>query len=250
MLKTVVIDDQEFCTEAIKDILEDSKSDTKVVAVCHSGTDGLKAIKKHDPDLVILDVEMPEMTGFEMLQKIKKPEFEIIFTTSFDKYSIQAIRLSALDYLLKPIIPHELVAAVERAKQNVDQHSNLNKNINSLYKNLSEGKRMVNQVAFPCADGLIFLSVNEIVHCESDSNYTTIFLKSKEKIVITKTLKEVEALLEGNDFFRIHNSHLINIGLIKRYVRGNAGYVIMVDGSHLNIGRNRKEEFLKQFVHF
>lgn len=248
MIKVVLVDDQEFCTEALKDILEEHCTEVEIVSICHSGKDGIKAIKKHKPDLVFLDVEMPEMTGFEMLEKFKDPEFDIIFTTSFDKYSIQAIRNSALDYLLKPVNPRELVAAVERAKKNngLPQKSNLQ----LLYKNLSENKKTFGQVALPSSDGLLFVNVADIIHCESDSNYTTFYLTNKEKIVVTKTLKEVESLLEGNNFFRIHNSHLISLSHIKKYVRGNAGYVIMTDGSHLNIGRNRKEDFLKQFAHF
>jgi two-component system LytT family response regulator len=248
MLKTILIDDQEFCTEVIKDMLTENGTTVEIVSVCHSGKDGIKAIKKYNPDLIILDVEMPEMTGFEMLQKIKDPEFEVIFTTSFDKYSIQAIRHSALDYLLKPVVKHELVAAIEKIKKN--KNKIYSKQSNELFRNLNETKRSLNQVAFPASDGLIFINVSDIVHCESDSNYTTLFLSSKEKLMITKTLKEVEGLLEGNDFFRIHHSHLINIKHIKKYIRGNAGYVMMTDGSHLNIARNRKEDFLKQFVHF
>ena len=247
MLKTIIIDDQEFCTEVIKDML-DKNEDVEIVSVCHSGKEGLKAIKKHDPDLVILDVEMPEMSGFELLQSIKDPSFSVIFTTSFDKYSIQAIRYSALDYLLKPVVEHELNSAIERIRNG--RVKVMSKKFNELFKNLNELRRPLNQVALPSSDGLIFITVSDIIHCESDSNYTTLFMKTKERMVITKTLKEVETLLSGSDFFRIHHSHLINVSHIKRYVRGNAGYVIMSDGSHINIARNRKEEFLKQFVHF
>jgi two-component system LytT family response regulator len=229
-------------------MLAEDSPDVKVVAVCHSGKQGLLAIKKHKPELIILDVEMPEMNGFEMLHKIKDPDFEVIFTTSFDKYSIQAIRFSAMDYLLKPVIPHELKSAIDRVIRK--REDNTGHKINALFRNLTESKRPLNQVALPSSDGLTFVTVADIVHCESDSNYTTLFLKSKEKMLITKTLKEVEAMLSGSDFFRIHNSHLINISHIKKYIRGNAGYVVMTNGSHLNIARNRKEEFLKQFVHF
>jgi two-component system LytT family response regulator len=248
MLKTIIIDDQEFCTEIIRDMLIEDSPEVEICAICNSGKAGVKAIEKHRPDLVILDVEMPEMTGFEMLHKIKDPEFEVIFTTSFDKYSIQAIRFSAMDYLLKPVIPHELRTAIERVVKK--KEVNIGKKMHALFRNLTENKRPLNQVALPASDGLIFIAVGDIVHCESDSNYTTLFLKSKEKMVITKTLKEVENLLSGNDFFRIHHSHLINVTHIKKYIRGNAGYVVMTNGSHLNIARNRKEEFLKQFVHF
>src|ERR1043165_2139961 len=120
MLKTIIIDDQEFCTEVIKDMLENNE-DVEIVSICNSAKDGLKAIKKHDPDLVILDVEMPEMSGFELLQSIKDPDFSVIFTTSFDKYSIQAIRYSALDYLLKPVVERELNAAIDRVKSGRDR---------------------------------------------------------------------------------------------------------------------------------
>jgi two-component system LytT family response regulator len=247
MLKTIIIDDQEFCTEVIKDILE-KNDNVEITAICNSAKEGLKAIKKLDPDLVILDVEMPEMSGFELLQNIKDPSFSVIFTTSFDKYSIQAIRYSALDYLLKPVVDRELNSAIDRIKEG--RNKLMGKKFNELFKNLSEIRRPLTQVALPSSDGLVFITVSDIVHCESDSNYTTLFMKTKERLVITKTLKEVEGLLSGSDFFRIHHSHLINVSHIKRYVRGNAGYVIMSDGSHINIARNRKEEFLKQFVHF
>jgi two-component system LytT family response regulator len=246
MLKTIVIDDQEFCIEVIRDMIAEFCPDVKIEAVCQSGKEGIKAIKKFNPDLIILDVEMPEMDGFEMLKKIKNPSFEVIFTTSFDKYSIQAIRFSALDYLLKPVVAHELRSAIDRIGKK--QNKYFSRQSSSLFQHLHATRRPLNQVALPSSDGLIFIVVPDIIHCESDSNYTTLYLKSKEKIIVTKTLKEVENLLEGSDFFRIHHSHLININHIKKYVRGNAGYVIMSDGSHVNIARNKKDEFMEQFV--
>jgi two-component system LytT family response regulator len=247
MLSTILIDDQEICTEMLKDMLEKDTSDVEVKAVCHSGKEGIKAIKKHDPDLIILDVEMPGMSGFDMLREIKEPGFEVIFTTAFDKYSIEAIRFSALDYLLKPVTPHELKSAIDKVENK--HNKNINRQFKTLFKNLHETKRQVNQVALPALEGLIFVNVVDIIHCESDSNYTTLFLKSGEKMMVTKTLKDIEGLLEGNNFFRIHHSHLINMIHIKKYVRGNAGYVVMSDGADINVARNRKEDFLMQFAH-
>jgi two-component system, LytTR family, response regulator len=247
MLKTIIIDDQEFCTEVIQDIFREEKLNVEVAAVCHSGKEGIRCIKKHQPDLVILDVEMPEMSGFEMLKKIDEPTFDIIFTTSFDKYSIQAIRHSALDFILKPVAAHELKAAVEKAEK---QHSkNLTKKFNSLFKNLNDSKKMVERIAIPTMDGLLFVALADIIDCEADSNYTTIFLKNEEKLVITRTLKEVESLLEGNNFFRIHQSHLVNMNQIRKYMRGNPGHVIMNNGKTITIARNRKDDFLEQFLH-
>ncbi|HKR03946.1 MAG TPA: response regulator [Bacteroidia bacterium] len=247
MLSAILIDDQEFCTAMLKDMLEKDSPDVRIAAVCHSGKEGIKAIKKHDPDLVILDVEMPGMTGFDMLREIKEPGFEVIFTTAFDKYSIEAIRFSALDYLLKPIIPHELKAAVEKVEHR--QNKNINRQFKTLFKNLQDTRRPVNHVALPALEGLIFVNITDIIHCESDSNYTTLFLKSGEKMMVTKTLKDIEGLLEGNNFFRVHHSHLINMMHIKKYVRGNAGYVVMCNGADINVARNRKEDFLTQFAH-
>ncbi|MFI5220486.1 MAG: LytR/AlgR family response regulator transcription factor [Bacteroidia bacterium] len=247
MLNTILIDDQEFCTEVLKDMLGQDYPAIKIVAVCHSGKEGIKAIKKHKPDLVIIDVEMPEMSGFEMLKQIKDPDFEIIFTTAFDKYSIQAIRFSALDYLLKPVVPHELKAAIDRVEHK--QSKNAGNQFKTLFETLKDNKRPVNHVALPSTDGLVFVNVADIIHCESDSNYTTLFLNSSEKMLVTKTLKDIEGLLEGNNFFRIHHSHLINMQHIKKYVRGNAGYVVMSNGHDVAVARNRKEEFLEQFAH-
>lgn len=247
MLNTILIDDQEFCTEVLQDMLKQIHAEAKVVAVCNSGKEGIKAISKYEPDLIILDVEMPGMTGFEMLQQIKNPGFEVIFTTSFDKYSIEAIRYSALDYLLKPVIAHELKAALD--KMDHKQHKNINKQFKTLFQHLDGSRRPVNHVALPSMEGLIFINVIDIIHCESDSNYTTLFLKSGEKMVVTKTLKDIEGLLDGNNFFRIHNSHLINMHHIKKYVKGNAGYVVMNNAANITVARNRKEDFLKQFAH-
>ena len=247
MLNTILIDDQELCTELLKDMLEKDSPDVKVVSVCHSGKEGIKAIARYNPDLVILDVEMPEMNGFEMLQKIKDPGFDVIFTTSFDKYSIQAIRYSAMDYLLKPVVPHELKSAIDKVQNKLDK--NAQQHLRDLFKNLRDNKRQVSQVALPSLEGLIFVNVLDVIHCEADSNYTTLFLKSGEKMMVTKTLKDIEGLLEGNNFFRIHHSHLINMNHIKKYVRGNAGYVIMTNGADINVARNKKESFLQQFAH-
>lgn len=248
MFKTIIVDDQPFCIEILQDIIEINVPEIEIVAVCHSGKEGIKQILKHEPDLVILDVEMPEMNGFEMLKQVKDCHFELIFTTSFDKYSIQAIRHSALDFLLKPVVTKELKDAIERLERN--HTKNITKKFNALFQRLNETKKVTDQIAVPTSDGLLFILTTEIIHCESDSNYTTLYLISKEKVVITKTLKDVESILEGNTFFRIHHSHLINVKHIKKYLRGNPGHVVLKNGTTVPIARNRKGKFLEQFVHF
>ena len=247
MLSTVIIDDQKICSEMIKDILAKDCPEVEVVAIRDSGEEGIKAIKKHQPDLVILDVEMPGMNGFEMLREIKDPAFDVIFVTAHDKYSIEAIRLHALDYLLKPVLPHELIAAIRQVIQK--QSEDKLKQINSLLKHIDDNKRSVKRVALPLGDGLLFFDLADIVHCESDGNYTTLFMVSGQKMMVTKTLKDIEVLFKGNDFFRIHHSHLVNMNHIRKYVRGNGGYLIMSNGASIIVARSKKQEFLGQFAH-
>jgi two-component system, LytTR family, response regulator len=247
MLSAIIIDDQEICTEMLLDVLQSGFPEVKVVAVAHSGEEGIRAIKDLKPDLVILDVEMPGITGIEMLRKIGNPDFEVIFVTAHDQYSIEALRLSALDYLVKPVDRVELRSAIDRISHN--RSKEIGKQIHALAEYLKERKQEVHQVAIPSGDGLVFINAGEIVHCDSDSNYTTLHLVTGQKLMVTKTLKDVESLLPAGQFFRIHHSHLINLNHIKKYVRGNAGYVIMSSGSNINVARNKKEEFLNRFSH-
>lgn len=247
MLSTIIIDDQKICAEMIRDILETNCPEVKISAINYSGKEGIKAIKKLKPDLVILDVEMPGMNGFEMLKEIGEPDFDVIFVTAHDKYSIEAIRLHALDYLLKPVLPHELIAAITKVveKQSEDKL----KQINSLLRHIEENQRAVKRVALPMGDGLLFFEMADIIYCESDGNYTTLYLVSGQKMVVTKTLKDMELLFWGNDFFRIHHSFLVNMNHIRKYVRGNAGYLVMSNGAAITVARSKKQEFLGQFAH-
>ena len=247
MLNTVIIDDLDICSEVLEDLLTKHCKNVNIVKVCSSGEEGIKAISKHAPDLVISDVEMPGMTGFQMLKKIKKINFDLIFTTSFDKYAIEAIRHSAIDYLLKPVIEKELIEAIARVEQKRQSISNTQ--LNKLFENIENNKKVIQKIALPATDGLVFVNLKDIVHCESDSNYTTVFLSTGDKMVITKTLKEIESLLDGNEFFRIHHSHLISLIHIKKYVRGTGGYVVMSNGTSITVARERKEKFLQQFAH-
>ena len=247
MLSTLIIDDQKICVEMIKDILEKDCPSVDIVGARHSGPEGIKAIKKFNPELVILDVEMPGMSGFEMLKEIKDPHFDVIFVTAHDKYTIEAIRLNAMDYLLKPVLPHELTASISKVIQK--KNDNKLRHINSLLKYIDQNKRSLKRVALPLGDGLLFFDLADVIHCESESNYTTMYLATGQKMVVTKTLKDIETLFEGNDFFRIHHSHLVNMNHIRKYVRGNAGYLVMSNGASITVARSKKQEFLGQFAH-
>ena len=221
---------------------------TTLAGVANSGKDGIALIEKEQPNLVFLDVEMDDMTGFEMLERLDSIDFKVIFTTSFDKYAIKAIRFSALDYLLKPVGKEDLITAIERA------HSKPEKLQNEQVKELAEiGKSKaakIERIALTTSDGLIFKNISDIIHCESDRNYTTVHLLNKEKLIVSKTLKEIDETLEGSGFFRIHHSHLINLNHISRFVRSDGGYVIMQNNDNISIARNKKEKFFELFSKF
>ena len=242
MISCIIVDDQEICREALKDLIDDHFANLSIVAIATNGKDAIKQINKHHPDVVFLDVEMPGMTGFEMLAKFDHINFEIIFTTAQDKYTLQAIKSSALDYLIKPVLLKDLKSAVNKvAKRKQPQLHQ----IEALLKNISPPKESIKRIALPTLEGLTFVQVDEIVHCDADNNNTVFYFINGKSLLITKTLKDVEDLLTGKDFCRIHNSYFININHIKKYVRGNGGYVVMNNGNNLSVSRARKDEFLK-----
>lgn len=245
MIRTLIIDDQEICCEVLNDLLEKNCKQVEVIGMSNSGVEGIKAIKKHQPDLVLCDVEMPDMSGFEMIKKIGDIDFDLVFVTSYDKYAIDAIRHSAIDFLMKPVLLNELEATIERVENK--KRSVTKKQINELVKNAGSAVLNSSKIALPLAEGLIFVNPKEIISCESDSNYTTVKMLSGEKLLITKTLKHIEALLMGHNFFRVHHSHIINLDHIQKYVRGAGGYVVMSDRSTVTVSRERKPHFIAQF---
>lgn len=242
MINCVIIDDQPMWHEAIKDLLEENFTDVKILGDAFNGKDGIKLIKKHLPQFIFLDVEMPGMTGFEMLTQFESINFEIIFVTAKDKYTLQAIKSSALDYILKPVTLKDLKHAVERVRKKVQPQLS---QIEILLKNISEKKEPLKRIALPTLDGLIFIQVDDIVHCDADDNNTMFYFNNGKNLLVTKTLGDVEDLLAGKDFCRVHNSHFINLNHIKKYVRGNGGYVVMSNSNTISVSRARKEDFLK-----
>ena len=212
---------------------------------CRSGKKGLEAIQKHSPDLVFLDIEMPAMNGFEMLEQFKEIPFSVIFTTSYDQYAIKAIRFSALDYLLKPIDPKELILAVQKIQTQKNLPSA--EQFEMLLKHVHHKGTGFQKIAIPTAEGFELIPSDHIVHCEANDNYTHLYLKNKNKITACRTLKEMEEQLQDFDFFiRVHHSHLVNLNEVTKYVRGEGGYLILTDGSSVNVSRSRKEMLLKK----
>ncbi len=244
MSNAILIDDEVHCLETLSLLLNEFCPEVQVLDQCRSAKKGLEAIEKVKPDLVFLDIEMPAMNGFEMLEQFTEIPFAIIFTTSYDQYAIKAIRFSALDYLLKPIDRDELQAAVHKVTGR--NHPPLARQLELLIHKMNLPASQINKVALPTMEGLQMVPVDSIISCEADSNYTIVILKNKQKIVVSRTLKDIEEILEDYSFFRIHHSYLVNINEINKYVKGEGGYVVMSDASTIDVSRSKKEFLLKR----
>jgi two-component system, LytTR family, response regulator len=242
-MKAIIIDDEKHCREVLITLLQKHCGEVEVVADCASGNEALEIMGKLDPDILFLDIEMPGMNGFEFLENCSVKNFEIIFTTAYNEYAIKAIKHSALDYLLKPVDRDELVAAVEKAKQ--EAAGKTAARVEQLLSSLNL-KKEPKRFAVPTSDGLIMLNSAEILYCESDGPYCTFhFINNSKPLLTSRTLKEAEeVLLSCGDFFRVHNSYLINMKFVQKYIRGEGGEVIMSNGKNIPVSRSRKQDFL------
>jgi len=244
MITAIIVDDEPYSCESLATLLERYCPDVNLLDIYYTGADALKAIKEQTPALLFLDIEMPGMNGFEMLQQLPSINFSIIFTTSYDQYAIKAIRFTALDYLLKPVDREELQNAVQKVIHK--PHATLPQQIEILLQKLNHPTIPFNRIAIPTMEGLQMLFVENIITCSSDSNYTVLHLKNKQKITASRTLKEIEEMLEDYSFLRVHHSYLINLNEIEKYIKGDGGYLIMSDGSNIDVSRSRKEMLLKK----
>ena len=245
-IKTIIVDDEEYSCESLSTLLERYCPEIEVTDICTSGEAALQSIKKHSPDLLFLDIEMPHMNGFEMLKKLDIVNFQLIFTTSYDQYAIKAIRFSALDYLLKPVDREELQVSIKKVAQKIQETTP--QQLNILLQKLNSPANITQKIALPTMEGLQMIPVDTIITCASDSNYTIIFLNEKKKITVSRTLKEIEEMLEDYNFLRVNHSYLINLNKIEKYIRGEGGYLIMTDGSSVDVSRSRKELLMKKLL--
>lgn len=247
MLNAIIIDDELKGREVLKQKLKEYCPLVIVIGEAANGEEGINIIGTLRPDIIFLDIEMPRLNGFEMLNAIKEKNFHIIFTTAYDQYAIKAIKYAAFDYLLKPIDIDELRSAVERIAGNENIHTP--KQIELLQENMQSPRKQLNKLAIPTLDGLLFYDINDIVQLEANSNYTNIFFSNNSKILASKTLKDFEELLPPDIFFRTHHSHLINLNYIKRYIKGDGGQIEMQNGNFVDVARRKKEEFMKMIGH-
>jgi two-component system LytT family response regulator len=244
MIKAIIIDDEMHCRKTLSILLKEYCPDVQVIEQCDNGETGVETIKKGKPDLVFLDIEMPRMNGFEMLEQFSEIPFAVIFTTGYDQYAIKAFRFSALDYLLKPIDHEELKKAVQKVGQQVLYP--LPQQLEILLQKIRHQPSAINKIALPTMEGLQMIPVDSIISCASDRNYTAVLLKSKQKIIVSKILKEIEEMLEEHSFLRVHHSYIVNLNEISKYVKGEGGYLVMSDGSSIDVSRSRKEILLQK----
>ena len=245
-LKAILIDDELSSLQNLRQKLDEFCPDLQVVATAQKPEEAMLLIKHHKPDVIFLDIEMPKMSGFRMLDELGECDFEIIFTTAYNHYAIDAIRISAFDYLMKPIAIKELQVAVDRL--NSLRNSQTREKIDILKTSMNEKKSQDDKIAIPTSEGLEFIPIKNILHIESSSNYSKIFFRENKPIIVTKLLKDFEDMLGPYRFYRIHNSHLINLSYIKKYVKAEGGQVIMQDGTTIDVARRKKEEFLKMIT--
>ena len=244
ILKAIIIDDEARSRKALQIALNDYCPSVQIAAIAETPENGIEEIIKHKPDIVFLDVQMPGMSGFDLLSHFPEIDFDVVFITAHDHYAIKAIRFSALDYLLKPIQIDELMAAVKKAEERKNR-KHTNWQYKSLYENVRSNNNTSGSIAVPTGDGVLFIKTQNIIRCEAEGNYVIIYLPGKEKLLITKNLGDVESMLDAKEFFRVHNSHLVNLSHIKKYIKGEGGYVIMSDNSVVDVARRKKEEFMQ-----
>lgn len=247
MIKAIIIDDEPLCCQSLELLLQENCPQVSVIGIYNNGLAGLEALKHTPVDLVFLDVEMPRMSGFEMLKQLGSFEFKLIFTTSYDKYALHALRISAIDYLLKPVDRRELIGAV--AKAEAASGLTNKQQLQLLLEKIHHPSKPVQKIALPSVEGLTMVPVENILYCESSDNYCYIFLKSGRKMLTTRSLKDMEELLEEHAFTRVHRSYVVNLNEIEKYVRGDGGYLIMTDGQMIDVSRSKKEELLKKLLH-
>lgn len=244
MITTVLVDDDANLRKGMKALLEKYAIDMKIVGEAEAVDDAIAVISKTRPQVVFLDIQLAEGTGFDILEKLTetmgKISFQVVFITAHEQYAIKAFRFSALDFLLKPVDPEELQKVVEKIKATV-QKSESFEHIELLLENIRKKADNFKRIALSTSDGIHLFNINEIIRCAAEDNYTTFYLKSGKTILISKTLKEYEDMLSGHGFERIHQSHLINLDYLKSYIKKDGGYVIMADNSHLPISQRKKE---------
>jgi two-component system LytT family response regulator len=243
MIRTLIIDDEKNNREKIRRLLEDHFPNIQVVGEADRVRSGIESIFSNNPELVLLDIRLPDGDAFELLEQLDQVNFKIIFITAYEEYALKAIKFSALDYLLKPVLLDDLREAIAKAENQLMNELKLQ--LVELSSNLhrSSPKRIV----LKTADKLHFIPVNEIMRCEADKNYTTFFLVEGEKIIVSRPIMDYEDILSEQGFYRLHKSHIVNLSCIKSYEKADGGTVILTDGTHVPVAMRKKNRMIELF---
>jgi two-component system, LytTR family, response regulator len=243
MLRAIIIDDIDSIRTKNGALIATYCPNVAIIAEAHSVASGVEAIRKYVPELVFLDVEMADGTGFDLLQQLRPLNFKVIFITAYQEFAVKAFRFSAIDFLLKPVDPEELVAAVKKAEQTLGKDM-LELQLNALFANIERPKNL-SKLILRTAEKIYSVNVQDIIRCESEKNYTTFYLVDGQRLIVSVTLKEYETMLLPMGFFRCHQSHLINMIYFDHYIKGDSNTIVMKDKSGVPLAIRKKEEFLQ-----
>lgn len=241
-IKAIIVDDEAKALKSIEMIINQHCENVKIVGLANSVNEAEELIELHSPNLVFLDVEMPEANGFELLERVNPRNFEVIFVTAYNHHALKAIKYSAFDYILKPVDIDEIITSVEKASNKIHSAERIDPRFEVLLNNLKSSNPK--KLAIPFSEGLEFLDISQIIRLEADRSYTSFFMANRKTILVSKSMKEYE-ILEQDSFFRIHRSHLINLKHIKKFYKRDGGEVEMSDGAILPVSRQKKTEFME-----
>ncbi len=244
MLNAIIIEDELRSRQTLSGLLKLYCKNINIIAEADGMQSGLKAIEEHHPDVIFLDIQMPDGSGFKLLESLKEIDFDIIFTTAYDQFAIKAIKFSAIDYLLKPIFPDDLITAVKKAEERQDAR-NTRKHVDVLLENINKPASEPPKIVLSTSERINVVKVKDILRCESDNYYTMFYFTDGKKLLMSKTLKENEELLSEYNFIRPHKSHLINVLYIKSFNKRDGGYILMTDGSRVPVSRRKKEKIVE-----
>lgn len=245
-MKVIIVDDERLVAKNLELLLNRYCPEVIIEGTAHSAKEAEMLIRDKRPDVVFLDVEMPNGNGFDLLKKFEQINFGVIFVTAFDHYAIKAIKYSAIDYLLKPIDINELVAAVTKAQAQLKSKS-VNQGLNLLLQNLAQPATRLQKLTLPTMDGMIFVNLEEILYCKSDGNYTSFYLINGQNPMATRQIGTYEDLLPEPLFCRIHRQYIVNVNKVSKYIKGRGGYVVMSDGKIIDVSVRKKEDFLNAY---
>jgi two-component system LytT family response regulator len=245
MLRAIIVDDLIQARENLKEDISSYCDNIEIIGEAEGVVSGAKIIKDLKPDLVFLDIQMQDGSGFDLLEIINDSSFKVIFTTASDEYAVKAFKFSAVDYLLKPVDPDELMAAVDKVEPGSGNH----RESIDLLKDKMSGAKTFNKLALHTLDKILITDISDIIRCESSVNYTTFFFADKKKLLVTKTLKEYDKMLSDHGFFRVHQSHLINVEFVKEYIKSDGGYLVMKDGSTVPVSTRKKQIVMGMIAH-